>query len=86
MLVKLYGSHLCQDTMFALMKLKCENVSVEFKNISVDFQALKEFMAIREKDTMFAEVKKNNGVGMPLLVYEDGSKTFDLQEVLKNAN
>ncbi|MCH3915529.1 MAG: hypothetical protein LKE29_09780 [Acidaminococcaceae bacterium] len=48
MRVTVYGSHLCPDTLFALNELKKNNVDLDFKNISIDFGALKEFMAIRE--------------------------------------
>ena len=83
MSVTVYGSHLCPDTLFALNKLKENNVDLDFKNISIDFGALKEFMAIRESDPMYVEVKKNNGLGIPLLICENGEKTFNVLDVVK---
>ena len=83
MKLTLYGSHLCQDTLYAICKLKDRNVEIDFKNISVDFSALKDFMKIRESDPVYEPVKKNGGLGMPLMILEDGTKTLDLEEVLK---
>lgn len=83
MRVTVYGSHLCPDTLFALNELKKNNVDLDFKNISIDFGALKEFMAIREANPMYVEVKKNNGLGIPLLICENGQKTFNVQDVIK---
>lgn len=32
---------------------------------------------------MYDEVRKNGGIGIPLLILEDGIKTFDLNEALE---
>ena len=83
MKLTLFGSHLCQDTLYAICKLKDRNVEIDFRNISVDFSALKDFMIIRESDPVYEPVKKSGGLGMPLMILEDGTKTLDLEEVLK---
>lgn len=82
MKVKLIGSHLCQDTMYALMKLKDNGAEVDFANIAVSFPALKEFLEIREKEALYDAVKKAGGIGIPCFVLEDGSKTLNLNDVL----
>ena len=43
------GSHLCQDCIYAIAKLKDEfdGMHIEFRNISTDFSALKDFMRLR---------------------------------------
>ncbi|MFI3227259.1 MAG: glutaredoxin [Clostridia bacterium] len=82
MKVIMYGSHLCQDVIFALVKLKEHNVSIEFRNISTNFSELKEFMDYRETLELFDEVKKNNMLGIPFFILKDGTKTFDYKEIL----
>ena len=44
--IRLMGSHLCQDTLYALIKLKDEKVDIEFCNLSTNFPVLKEFMTL----------------------------------------
>ena len=83
MKITLIGSHLCQDTLYALMKLKEEGAEIEFKNISVDFSALKTYVKLREHNTLYDIVKKNDGIGIPVFLCEDGTETLDLGKVLK---
>lgn len=79
----MYGSHLCQDVIYAITKLKDKDVAIDYRNISADFGALKEFMHYRETDPMFAPVKKDNSLGIPFMILPDGTKTFDFRDVLK---
>lgn len=83
MKVIVVGSHLCEDTRYALEVLKEKKVEVEFFNISENLDSLKKYLAYREKESMYEIVKKNGGIGIPLLISEDGEKTFDLNEILK---
>ena len=41
---------------------------------------LREFLEIRDKETIFEQVKEHHGIGIPLFVREDGAKTFDMDE------
>ncbi|MCD8220769.1 MAG: glutaredoxin [Clostridiales bacterium] len=82
MKVKVIGSSFCQDTLFAIIKLKEKGAQVEFRNLSTDFSALKEFLKLRESSPLYDAVKANDGIGMPFFELEDGTQTLDLQEVL----
>lgn len=81
--VIMYGSHLCQDVLFAVYKLKEQGVQIDFRNISVDFSALKEFMNFRENYEIFTEIKQNNKLGIPFFVLNDGNYTFDFNEIIE---
>jgi len=83
MKVIVIGSHLCEDTRNTLEILKGKDVEIEFFNLSEDLSALKKYLHYRETENMYEEVRKNGGIGIPLLVLEDGTKTFDVNEVLK---
>lgn len=83
MKVNVIGSHLCPDTLYALMQLKNKGASVEFANFAVSFEALRLFLDNREHNPMYEAVKANGGFGFPLFTLEDGSQTFDLDEVLQ---
>lgn len=82
MKVTVIGSHLCQDTLYAIMKLKDKNVEVDFKNLSAGFPALKDFLHVRETSPLYDEIRKNGGIGMPFFELEDGTQTLSLNEVL----
>lgn len=83
MKVTIVGSHLCEDTVNTLKVLNEKGVEVEFFNLSEDLSALKKYLHYRETETMYDEVRKNGGIGIPLLILEDGEKTFDVNEVLE---
>ena len=83
MKITIVGSHLCEDTVNTLKVLKEKGVEVEFLNLSEELSALKKYLHYRETETMYDEVRKNGGIGIPLLILEDGIKTFDLNEALE---
>lgn len=82
MKVKVIGSHLCPDTLYALCKLSEKHVDMEFKNLSASLPDLKEYLAARDLDPLYEAVKAGGGIGIPYFVLEDGSTTLDLDEVL----
>jgi len=86
MKVTIIGSHLCPDTLFALYKLRENGIETEFKNLSSSLSDLKVYLAAREGDKIYEEVRKNGGIGIPLFEFPDGTRTLDLDEVLKVNN
>ena len=82
MKVTVIGSHLCPDTLYAIQKLKEADADLSFVNISAALADLKTFLAIRESDALYDEVRKNGVIGIPLFVLEDGTRTLDLEKVL----
>ena len=82
MKVTVIGSHLCPDTLYAIQKLKEADADLSFVNISAALADLKTFLAIRESDALYDEVRKNGGIGIPLFVLEDGTRTLDHEKVL----
>ncbi len=83
MKVTVVGSHLCPDTLYALNKLVEAKADIEFKNMSASLPDLKVYLALRDSEAMYENVKKNGGIGIPCFILEDGTKTMDLAEVLK---
>ncbi len=82
MKITMIGSHLCQDTLFAMMQLKAKGVKIDFQNVSANFPALKTYLRIRESDPMFEPIRKADMLGFPLLILEDGTRTFSVEDVL----
>lgn len=82
MKIKVIGSNLCPDTLFALMQLKERNVDIDFRNISTSFADLREYLKLRETNKLYIAVRENNGVGIPYFLTENNLETLSLDEVL----
>ena len=65
------------------MKIIFERLNVEYRyiNITGNTSSLRAFLQIREDEPMFAEYRKNGGIGVPFFV-KDGRKSFDINEAL----
>ena len=82
MKLQVIGSHLCPDTLYAVMKLKESNVDFDFVNLSADLASLKKFLAVRESNAIYDAVRANGGIGIPCFVKADGTATLDLSEII----
>ena len=82
MKVTVVGSHLCPDTLYALCQLRDKNIEVDFKDLSSSLPDLKEYLALRDGLEIYNSIKAEGGIGIPCFIKEDGSKTFDLHEIL----
>lgn len=82
MKVKVIGSHLCPDTLYALSRLKEKNADIDFQNLSASFSALKEYLYVRENNRQYDAVREAGGIGIPFFELEDGTQGLDLEAVL----
>ncbi|MFJ5760476.1 hypothetical protein ACIQAA_15370 [Neobacillus sp. NPDC093182] len=82
MKVKVIGSHLCPDTLYALSKLKEKNADIEFQDLSANFSALKDYLYVRENNAIYNAVREAGGIGIPFFEIEDGTQSLDLKVVL----
>lgn len=80
--MKVYGSHICIDCRNYCALQQRRGFGAEFVDITASTANLKEFLALRDHDPVFAPVRERGGIGIPLFVREDGAKTFDLDEAL----
>ena len=78
--MKVYGAEICSDCRNYKAIQKSRGFAAEYIDITESIPNLREFLAIRDSDPVFAPVKENLGVGIPLFVREDGVKTFDINE------
>ena len=72
-MVIIYGSKLCPDCVACLSDLKAQGVEFEYRDFSDSLLFLKEFLSIRDSDPLFADVKASGKIGIPCLVYPDGT-------------
>lgn len=71
-MLKIYGSMLCKDCVQCCADLDGANVSYQFCDFADELVYLKEFLAIRDSEPVFDEVKKDGRIGIPCILSEDG--------------
>ena len=80
--MKVYGTPICIHCRHYKAIQKERGFEAEFIDITKNTDNLKKFLAMRDEEPLFEQVKKNYGIGIPFFVNEDGRKTFDLNEAL----
>ena len=82
-MIKIYGSMLCKDCVQCCADLDSRGVPYEYLDIADSLDVLKYFLAVRDREEMFVPVKEEGRIGIPLILLEDGSYTFDWQQIGK---
>ena len=85
-MLKIYGSMQCPDCVACRKDLDAAGVAYEYLDFADDLRNLKAFLAIRDKEAVFAPVKENGSIGIPCIVREDGSVTLDWAEYVGQAD
>lgn len=75
--LKIYGSMLCKDCVACVQALGQAGISYEFLDFSKDLQNLKVFLALREENPAFSEIRGSGKIGIPCLVMPDGTVTLE---------
>lgn len=73
-----YGSNLCPNTVEAIEVLKEKNINFEYRDFDKDIKALKEFVSIRDENSIFDSVKAEKRIGIPCFVLSNDYVTLDL--------
>ena len=81
-MLKIYGSMMCPDCVKCRADLDAAKVPYEYLDFADSLWSVKCFLAIRDKDPAFADVKEKGSIGIPCIVREDGTVTLDWEEFL----
>ena len=82
MKVTIYGTMVCPDCEEIIHYLSNQTqIAYEFKDFNVSTAHLKEFLKIRDTHPMFTKIKEEGCIGIPLFQLEDGTLTFQFEEV-----
>ena len=81
-MLKIYGSMLCTDCVKCREDLDRAGVAYEYLDFSEHLLHLKEFLVLRDSESVFEEVRSNGKIGIPCIVMEDGRVTLDWAEFL----
>lgn len=77
-MITMVGNHICKDCVNALAVIEREHLPIEFHDMEMSLEYVKEFLKIREGNwELFEECRRVNGIGIPVFVMEDGAVTLD---------
>ena len=76
-MLKIYGSMLCPDCVQCCKELNEAQIPFEYYDFSESLRYLKEFLKLRDENPCFDSVKAEGKIGIPCIVREDGSITFE---------
>ena len=83
MMLKIYGSPLCPDCVKCKMELEEAGVEFLYLDIGEKLLYLKQFLKIRDENQLFEPIRQRGQIGIPCILKEDGSVTFEWDEFLK---
>ncbi len=81
-MLKIYGSLLCPDCVKCREDLFRAGVDFEYLDFSENLFALKEFLALRDREPVFEEVRQAGKIGIPCIVGPDGTVHLDWAEFM----
>ena len=73
----IYGAMLCPDCVECCRDLDAAGTEYTFCDFSQDLRYLKDFLKLRDTQTVFSTVKQDGKIGIPCLVYDDGTVSLN---------
>ena len=81
-MLKVYGSMLCKDCVACREAYDRAGIDYTYLDFADDLVNLKEFLAIREGNHLFDEIRAACGIGIPCVLREDGTVTLDWESCM----
>jgi len=82
-MMKVYGAEICIDCRNYKAIQKSRGFEAEYIDIIENTDNLKAFLAIRDTEPIFDEVKSHGGIGIPLFINGNGGMTFEIDEAME---
>lgn len=76
-MLTIYGSMMCPDCVECRKDLDEAGVEYIYLDFSEDLRNLKAFLALRDTDPAFAQVREEGRIGIPCILGEDGTVSLD---------
>lgn len=76
----IYGSDLCPDCINCKADLDKAGVSYEYRSITEHLPYMKEFLALRDREELFAPVREAGYIGIPCIQTEDGTLSLSWEQ------
>ena len=78
----IYGSMLCKDCVACRKTFDENNIPYEFRDINTELQNLKDFLKLRDGNTLFDPIRAEGGIGIPCIVNGGGEISLDWERFL----
>lgn len=76
-MLTIYGSMMCPDCVECRKDLDEAGVEYTYLDFADDLRNLKAFLALRDTDPAFAQVREEGKIGIPCILREDGTVSLD---------
>ncbi len=81
-MLKVYGTNSCPDCMDAKTNFDFYGIEYIYVDVCSSVKELKEFLQLRDGDSIFDLVKENKSVGIPAIIKEDGTVTLEWESFI----
>ena len=78
--MKIYGMKTCGDCIAMQAEFDEKKIPYEFFEITESPAQMKEFLALRDTDPVFEDVRREHRIGVPCFVLSTGKLTLDIAE------
>ena len=82
-MLKIYGSPMCPDCVKCKQELEEAGVEFLYLDIGEKLLYLKQFLKLRDSNELFDAVRQRGQIGIPCILRDDGTVTFEWDEFLK---
>lgn len=80
--MKVYGSDICGDCREFKALMAQRGFEVDYIDITENVANLRAFLQLRDRETVYEEVRAKGSIGIPTFVNDDGEVTLDLNTAL----
>lgn len=80
-MLRIFGSPMCKDCVICKEELDKAGVAYVYMDITGNLMFLKKFLKLREQPD-FDEIREKGQIGIPCILRDDDSLTFDWKEFL----
>lgn len=81
-MLKIYGTMLCPDCKDTTALYRAHQIEFEFLDFGDAIQNLKDFLKIRDTSPLFDQVKAAGQIGIPCILFEDGTVTLNPEDAM----
>ncbi len=81
-MLKVYGTNSCPDCVDAKANFDFYGIEYDYVDVCNSVKELKEFLQLRDSNSIFDVVKENHSVGIPAIIKEDSAITLDWESII----